>query len=146
MGEHYYRSSVDALLAQVLVTLGNPEEAVELSRTAEELAEDDDVETQVYWRVARARAYAQSGRIENAGTLVGEAVDLARGTVNLSLLAGALADQAEILRAAARPEEAEPPLREALQLYEVKGDVTSVDRVRGLLGEPGPVDGVTSLA
>jgi ATP/maltotriose-dependent transcriptional regulator MalT len=139
MGEHYYRSTVDALLAQVLVTLGQDDEAVEMSHTAEEIADSDDVEAQVYWRVARARAFAHEGRAAEAEALARDAVVLARATVSPTLLAGALADHAEVLRTAGRQQEAEPPLREALELYERKGDATSVARVRRLLEEPAAV-------
>jgi class 3 adenylate cyclase/tetratricopeptide (TPR) repeat protein len=139
MGERYYRSTVDALLAQVLVALGSLDEAVAFSRKAEELADADDVDSQVFWRTARARAYARTGQAAEAEELGRTAVELARGTVNLALLGGALTDLADVLTATGRPEEAEPPLREALDLYARKEDATSILRVRRLLGEPAPV-------
>jgi len=139
MGERYYRSTVDALLAQVLVTLGNLEEAEAFSRQAEELTDDDDVSSQVFWRTARARIYGRTARTTEAEVLAREAVQLARGTVDIALLAGALADLAEVLTTIGRADESGPPLREALALYEKKEDVTSARRVRGLLGEPASV-------
>ena len=71
--------------------------------------------------------------------LARKAVELARGTVNPPLLAGALADLAEVLTASGKSGETGPPLREALQIFETKGDVTSSRRVRQLLGEAAPV-------
>jgi class 3 adenylate cyclase/tetratricopeptide (TPR) repeat protein len=139
MGERYYRSTVDALLAQVLVTRGDLDEADRFSHQAEELADLDDVSSQVFWRVARARIFAQTGRPADAEALVREAIEMARGTVDIALTAGALADLAEVLVLIGRPDEAGPPLREALTLFERKGDVTSVNRVRRLLGEPAVV-------
>jgi ATP/maltotriose-dependent transcriptional regulator MalT len=139
MGERYYRSTVDALLAQVLVTQGKLEEGEALSRQAEELADEDDVSSQVFWRSARARAFAGSGRVEEGEALARRAVDLARGTVDICLLAGALVDLAEVLTQAGRRDEAEPLLREALLQFERKGDRTSTVRVRGLLEEPAAV-------
>jgi len=141
MGERYYRSTIDALLAQVLVTLGNLDEADAFSRQAEELADADDVSSQVFWRTARARIFARTGRGTDGERLAREAVELARGTVDIALLAGALTDLAEVLTLtpAGRGDESEAPLREALALYERKEDATSVARVRGLLGEPATV-------
>ena len=94
MGERYYRSTVDALLAQVLVTLGNLDEAEAFSRKAEELADADDVSSQVFWRTARGRILARSGGATEGEALAREAVEMARGTVDIALLAGALADLA----------------------------------------------------
>jgi tetratricopeptide (TPR) repeat protein len=139
MGEHFYRSTVDALLAQVLVANDRLDEAVTYSQRAEELADADDVDSQVFWRTARARAFARSGRASEAEPIAQEAVTLSRGTVNIALLAGALADLADVYLASGRHNEAEPPLREALQLYERKEDATSVLRIRRLLGEPAAV-------
>jgi len=130
---------VDALLAQVLATLGRYDEAEAFSRQAEELSDPEDVDSQVFWRQARAMAYAKTGRGDQAETLAREAVGLARGTVNPPLLAGALADLAAVLLASGRDSEAGPPLREALQIFEVKGDVTSSRRVRQMLGETASV-------
>jgi class 3 adenylate cyclase/tetratricopeptide (TPR) repeat protein len=147
MGERYYRSTVDALLAQVLVTIGNLDEAETFSRQAEELADADDVSSQVFWRTARGRIFARAGRAAEGEALAREAVELARGTVDIALLAGALADLAEIVTLAGREHEAGPPLREALALYERKEDATSVARVRRLLGEePGVPDTATAAS
>ena len=139
MGEHFYRSTVDGLLAQVLATLGRYDEAEAFSRLAEQLAEPDDVDSHVFWREGRALAYAKTGRGAEAEALAREAVGLARGTVNPALLAGALAELAGVLIASGRVDETGPPLREALEIFELKGDLTSVRRVRQLLGEATPV-------
>jgi class 3 adenylate cyclase/tetratricopeptide (TPR) repeat protein len=139
MGEHFYRSTVDALLAQVLATLGRYDEAEAFSRQAEELSDPEDVDSQVFWRQGRAMAYAKTGRGDQAKALALEAVELARGTVNPPLLAGALADLAAVLIATGRESETGPPLREALHIFEVKGDVTSSRRVRQMLGETASV-------
>jgi tetratricopeptide (TPR) repeat protein len=139
MGERLYRSTVDALLAQVLVTLGNLDEAADFAKLAEELSDPDDVSSQVFWRTARARLMARTGDLPGGERHALEAVEMARQTVDIALLAGALADLAEVLALAGRQDETGPPLREALALYERKGDVTSVARVRRLLEAPSPV-------
>jgi len=139
MGERYYRSTVDALLAQVLVAQDKLVEAEAFSRQAEDLADEDDVSSQVFWRTARARIFALTGQSEPGEALARQAVELARGTVDICLLGGALVDLAFVLERAGRQNEAEPPLREALQLFQRKEDRTSVQRVRSLLGEPAAV-------
>jgi class 3 adenylate cyclase/tetratricopeptide (TPR) repeat protein len=139
MGERNYRSTIDALLGEVLATLGQLDDSDRFSVLAEELAAEDDVWGQVHWRQGRARAYAQRERLADAEALAREAVGLARGTLDIATLAGALVDLAEVLAMAGRHDEAEPPLREALQLYERKEDAVSVVRVRGLLKEPAQV-------
>jgi len=139
MGERYYRSTVDALLAQVLVAQDKLVEAEAFSRQAEDLADEDDVSSQVFWRTARARIFALTGQSEAGEALARQAVELARGTVDICLLGGALVDLAFVLERAGRQNEAEPPLREALQLFQRKEDRTSVQRVRSLLGEPAAV-------
>ena len=139
MGERLYRSSVDALLAQVLVTLGHLDEAAKFADLAEELSDPDDVDSQVFWRTARARLLARIGDVAEGKRLAVMAVEMARQTVDIALLAGALVDLAEVLSIDGRHDESGPPLREALTLYEQKGDVTSVGRIRKLLESPSPV-------
>jgi tetratricopeptide (TPR) repeat protein len=139
MGERNYRSTIDALLGEVLATLGQFDDAQRFSELAEELAAEDDIWGQVHWRQGRARAYAGTGRFAEAEALSREAVELARGTVDIATLGGALVDLAEVLTLAGRQDETEPPLREALSLYERKEDLVSVARVRGLLTEPAEV-------
>ena len=54
----------------------------------------------------------------------------------LNLRGDTLVDLAEILRAPARPEEAAARSREAVDLYERKGNVVSAAKARALLGKP----------
>jgi class 3 adenylate cyclase/tetratricopeptide (TPR) repeat protein len=138
MGERYYRSTVDGLLAQVLAVNGRLEEAAAFSETAEALADPDDVSSHVFWRTARARVFARTNRKADAERLAREAVELAMGTVDVCLHAGALVDLADVLELEGRPNEAGPPLREALALYERKEDVVSAGRVRSRLRELAP--------
>jgi len=130
------RSTVDALLAHVLVSLGRLDEAETFSRLGEELADADDVFSQVFWRTARARVFARTRRGSEGEVLARDAVALARETVDIALLAGALADHAEVLTEIGRADEATPLLEEALVLYARKEDVTSGARIRTLLGQP----------
>jgi ATP/maltotriose-dependent transcriptional regulator MalT len=138
MGERYYRSTVDGLLAQVLAVNGKLEESEAFSRSAEGLADADDVSTHVFWRTARARVFARTDRTAEAETLAREAVELAAGTTDITLHAGALVDLADVFELAGRRNEAGPPLREALALFERKEDEVSAGRVRSRLRELAP--------
>jgi class 3 adenylate cyclase/tetratricopeptide (TPR) repeat protein len=139
LGEQYYLSTVDAILAVVLEQLDQLDEAEEMSHSAEALADADDVYSQVVWRSARARVYVRRGRAEEAETLARAAVELAARTVDLWLLADANADLGEILQAIpARAADASAALLTAAELYERKGDLVSARRARELIGDAIP--------
>jgi DNA-binding SARP family transcriptional activator len=129
MGETFTRSNLAALLAQALYAQGRDEEGLAVTELGEPPAEDD-VSAQVHLKAARAKLLARVGRVEEAEQLAQEAVTLARTTDFLVMCGDALADQAEVLRHAGRPRESVPLLREALVLYERKGNVVSAGRVR----------------
>ena len=90
----------------------------------------DDVLTQIPWRSARAKVLAARGEAEDAARLATEAVELARATPQITLRAEALADLAEVLEAVGDQESAGPPIREALALFDQKGDRVSAERLR----------------
>jgi len=131
--ERYYRSTVAAFLSQVLWAAEKFDEALEFSKVAEAIGEADDVLTQVPWRGARAKVLAARGDAVEAVRLAREAVDLARTTADPRLQADALIDLAEVFTSIGDGESAGPPLREALELYERKGDVVSAGRLRDRL-------------
>jgi ATP/maltotriose-dependent transcriptional regulator MalT len=131
--ESYHRSTIAAFLSQVLLATGQTDEALRFTELAEALGEADDVLTQVPWRGVRARILAGRGDSEGARRLASEAVDLA-ATSDPRLRADALIDLADVLEAVGDRESSEPPLREALGLYELKGDVVSARRLRERIG------------
>ncbi len=135
IGETYYRSSIAAMLARVLLTRDQPEAADQACREAETLVDADDVDGQVQWRAVRARLLARTGDLDRAIGMAADAVRLSRDSTDLILQADVLVDQAEVLEHAEGPGAAEPPLREALKLYERKGDLVSAGRVRNRLLE-----------
>ena len=135
LGERYYLSTVTALLAGVLEARGELAEAEALSRSAEELADEDDVDSQVAWRSARARVLALTGRSDEATRLAEEAVELAAGTVDIALHGLTLLELGIVLRRTGRDGEAEAAWRAAVEIYERKEDVVSAARARALLAE-----------
>ena len=130
IGETYFRSTVAARLAAILVARGEPDEGLRYAQLAAEIGDEDDVETQVAWRGARARGLCGQGETAAAIELASEAVALTASTSDGLLRAEALVDLGDVLAAAGEHERAEPPFREALGLFEAKGNVVAAARLR----------------
>ena len=122
LDEQYFRSSIAGILANVVALRGKYAEAERYAALAEQLADEEDLDTHVAWRTARAKVLAATGRAEEAVALAQEAVGLASDGEDLPLKASALTELGRVLVAVGRPESAGPPLREALSMYEGKGD------------------------
>ena len=135
LDERYFRSTVAALLAGVLIEAGRPDEADRYAASAAELTDEDDVNSEVLWRLARARLLAAAGAAAEAAALAHEAIGLAADTQDLVLQADAQLAHADVLVAAGDRDAAGPPLREALASFERKGDRVSADRVRARLAD-----------
>jgi len=118
----HVRPTVAAYLAAVLVQEGRTADAEELARFAESHAWEDDIVTQVMWRVARAQVLARAGEAAKAERLAREAVVLAAPTDFLDLQATALLALARVLRAAESPE-AGTVAAQARAVYELKGNI-----------------------
>jgi len=123
MNEAYFRSTIGALLGHALWRLGRPEEAVEFARISRELADADDVYSQVLWRTVEAKYMVSEGRPDEGIALAQEALRLLEASVDIELRADTLFDLAEVLAIAGRENEGGPHLREALALYREKGDL-----------------------
>ena len=130
MGETSTSVNLAALLAQALHAQGRDEEAVAVTDGA---PAEDDVSAQVHLFSARAKALGHVGRLAEAERLARDAVALAETTDFLVMWGDALSDLAEVLCVAGRPDEAAPPLQDALRLYERKGSVVAAARARALL-------------
>jgi DNA-binding SARP family transcriptional activator len=131
----WFSMAVREELAQVVYTLGRYDEADELSRESERLAQSDDVQTQVLWRGVRAKVFARRGCAPEAERLAREAVALAAQTELPLVQAGALTDLAEVLELAGRPLEGASQLEDAREIYVRKGDRVSSERTRALADE-----------
>jgi tetratricopeptide (TPR) repeat protein len=125
MGERNYIATVAALLAEALFRQGRLEEADAFSKESEATAAEDDVASQVLWRIARAKIVARGGDADGAVSLARSAVDLHRGSDEPDLLGTALLDLAEVSEAAGATEDARAALAEAIALFEAKGNVVS---------------------
>src|SRR5262249_38523706 len=114
----------DAWIAAALCEQGRYDEAEHLTAA---LPDDvaDYVSGHVHWRASRARALAHLDRREEAQAVAEEAVALARDTETLNLLGDALVARAHVLEGA----KSERDLREALSLYERKGNLVMAGRI-----------------
>ncbi|MEX2184657.1 MAG: adenylate/guanylate cyclase domain-containing protein [Chloroflexota bacterium] len=132
MGERYFRSTIVALHAQALEALGHAGEADAAAALAVELVDEDDVDTQIIWRTARAKAWARIGR-PDAVALAEEALALVATTDDIELRGDVHADVGTVLIRLDRPDEARAHLEAAIALYEQKGNVVLTQATHGLL-------------
>jgi predicted ATPase/class 3 adenylate cyclase/tetratricopeptide (TPR) repeat protein len=130
MGERGYLSTAAALLAHALCALGELDEAERFSHTSEDAAAPEDAFTHVLWRSARAKIRARRGDLAEAEALGREAVARAEKTDLLNTQGDTLADLAEVLALAGRPAEAAAVLEQAAEVFERKGNLTSLARAR----------------
>jgi class 3 adenylate cyclase/tetratricopeptide (TPR) repeat protein len=122
LGETYLRATVAGLLASVLVSLGELDEAERACERARSLAGPDDVDAQVLWRSSLARCRAATGGHAAAATLADEAVALTLEVSAPMLRAQAVADRAVVHAAAGRSDEAAADFEVSIQLRHAKGD------------------------
>jgi tetratricopeptide (TPR) repeat protein len=118
IGEIHVRPTVAAYLAAVLAQEGRTAGAEEFADFAESHAWEDDIVTQVMWRVARAQLPGGA----HAHRLAREAVDLAAPTDFLELQATAQLALARVLHEAGSSEAA-AAAAQAQSIYVRKGNV-----------------------
>ena len=136
IGDLGHLSSVAPELADVLLQRGaSEEEAMALTEEGERATIGGDVDAEVRWRAVRARILARQGRLDEAVTLANDAVARARATDYLDLTGEALEALSEVLPSAVRPSESAAALREAATVYEQKGALAGLQRVRARLEE-----------
>jgi predicted ATPase/class 3 adenylate cyclase len=135
MGERSYRSTAGALLAHALCARGALDEAEGYTRVSEDAAARDDVFSQVLWRAARAKIRARQDQPAEAESLAREAVARVEQTDLLNTHGDTLADLAEVLALSGRPAEAVGVLQRAVELFERKGNLTSLEKARRTAAE-----------
>jgi tetratricopeptide (TPR) repeat protein len=120
-------------LSNAVVEQGRLDDALAFAKEASALALPDDHLAQVLWRRGRARALAASGKHAPAERLAREAVAIRDGTDLLNDRAESLVVLAEVLGMRKKAAEAADVLGQALALFEAKGNVVAVARVRASL-------------
>jgi class 3 adenylate cyclase/tetratricopeptide (TPR) repeat protein len=126
-------STAAALLGLALIEQGRDDEALEAADLAARWAVDDDSTSQVIALAIRARVLAARGELACAETAAKDAVKRSQASDDPSLRGVALTALAAVLERTDRAEQAADALREALALYERKGNVVSAAHVRTLI-------------
>ena len=139
MGDRAFLATTAALLARALHDQGRDPEALAFAEICEQTAAPADLVAQIAWRGSSARILAGQGETERAQQLAREAVALAETTDLLCDHGDALIDLTEALRAAGYLEAATETARQALALYERKGNLVAAGRGRSLLHDLEPV-------
>jgi class 3 adenylate cyclase/tetratricopeptide (TPR) repeat protein len=133
MGERNYIVTVAADLAEALLTQRRDEEARELTHYVEDNAAADDYAPQVIWRRVRGRILADRGDTAAGEKLIREGLAIVVETDDIDATAEVYQSLAEVLALAGRREESVALARQALGLYDQKGDVVRAERVKNWL-------------
>jgi tetratricopeptide (TPR) repeat protein len=141
IGEVSFLSTVAGVLAEAVYRQGSVEEAHDLTRVSEENAGGEDIYSQVLWRSVRAKCLARAGETATAVGVAREAVELAGRTDSLDLAWEALMSQAEVLRLAGLPGDAERSLREAIATAERKQNQCAIGLARAAIEDLGARSG-----
>ena len=131
VGEKYILSTVAGHMARTQYALGRFDDAERMGTLVEELATEDDIDTQAMWRCARAKMLARQGSFAQAETLAREALEILAPTDGVLLKFGALLDLAEVLRLAGVWTWRGPRYEEARALAELKGSAVMSSAARG---------------
>jgi tetratricopeptide (TPR) repeat protein len=136
-------STAAALLGVALVEQGRDDEALEYADLAAAWAMPDDTASQTRQLAVRARVLARRGKVAAGEAAARAAVAQSKASDDLSLRGDALVNLAFVLERAGRADEAADALREALALYERKGNVVAGARARALMESERRRAGVT---
>jgi tetratricopeptide (TPR) repeat protein len=130
MDEKGFLSTVAAQLADVLCELGRYEEARDLIERSATLAAPDDVTSQTMWRTARSKVLAHARSLDEAETLARDALIRIEASDFLNEHAEALVQLAAVLSMRGRIDEADAVSRQAVALFERKGNVIRAKSTR----------------
>jgi class 3 adenylate cyclase/tetratricopeptide (TPR) repeat protein/DNA-binding winged helix-turn-helix (wHTH) protein len=133
VGETSFRSTTAALIARATFARERYEDADFFAGVGAELAQGDDVFTQVLWRGVRARLLALDGAVAEAEEIARESVALAATTDIVNSHAEALTDLAAVLTTAGEHDEASRLLTNASRMYEQKGNHVAARGARAQL-------------
>jgi tetratricopeptide (TPR) repeat protein len=132
-------STAAALLGLTLVEQGRDDEALEYADLAAAWAASDDTASQTRLLAVRARVLSRRGELAAGEAAARAAVAQSMASDDLSPRGDALVNLAFVLDRAGHTDEAADALRDALALYQRKGNLVGVARARALIEpEPGP--------
>ena len=133
LGEHSYRSTMQAMLAELHEQLGDRAAALAAIDLAEKLGAPEDVINYAFTHGVRARLALSVPDFEGAERWATSAVDYAYQTDFLWLRAGSKTTLACVLAENGRTSAAAEELQAARALYRAKGDVPAATHVDALL-------------
>jgi class 3 adenylate cyclase/predicted ATPase len=133
MGEKTFLAENAAQLAQALYAQGRYDEADRFVRVSEEASSGRA--RKAYWGPVRAKLLARRGEATAAEALARESVAIWAERDDLLWHGYALMDLAEVLRLAARGNEAVPVVEDAVELFERKGIIPAAEAARAQLAE-----------
>jgi tetratricopeptide (TPR) repeat protein len=136
-------STAAALLGLALVEQGRDDEALEYADLAAAWAASDDTESQTRQLAVRARVLARRGALAAGEAAARAAVAQSKASDDLSQCGDAFVNLAFVLERAGRADEAADALREALTLYQRKGNVVAAAQARALIESERHRAGVT---
>jgi tetratricopeptide (TPR) repeat protein len=128
-------STVAAELGQVLYRQERYSEATLWARFAETHAPAGDIAAQFSWRALHGKLLAHEGLNRDADAVTVEAIRIVDRTDALTHRGEVRLDVAHVLSSADRDDEAASLIRQALQLFELKGNVVSARAARSALAE-----------
>ncbi|HWH23729.1 MAG TPA: AAA family ATPase [Candidatus Limnocylindria bacterium] len=137
-GERAPRAIAAGYLAEALVRQHRLDEAEHFARLSEELASTADAVTEAAWRRSRAMILAARGQADQAVLLARRSVELLAGTDLLDEHAAACLALASVLATAGNDNQAREAARQAIALYEQKGNLVGRARAAALLGSGPP--------
>jgi hypothetical protein len=105
---------------------------------AQETGAPTDISTQAGWRWVAAMAAADDGRMDEARSLIDEAVEIVEPTDFPEMRAGTFEALAHVEARDGRPEAWKAALERALAEHERKGNLVAAKRVREQLAQGAP--------
>ncbi|MEP6807482.1 MAG: adenylate/guanylate cyclase domain-containing protein [Chloroflexota bacterium] len=138
MGEKGMLSTLAGQLGIAVARVGQLDDAERNAFLARDATTAGDVMTQIVWRQALALVASGRGDHGRAEQLATAAIEFATRTDSPNARADAGALLADVLVAGGKAKAAGEVRREALALYEAKGNLTSAARIREALGLPSP--------
>jgi tetratricopeptide (TPR) repeat protein len=132
-GETSVVSTLAAMQARALYHLGRREEMEAAIALAQETGATSDIATQAEWRSVAAMAAADDGRLDEAGRLIAEALEMVEPTDFLELRGGTFEALAHVEARAGRPAGWKAALERAVAEHDRKGNVVAARRVRDLI-------------
>jgi class 3 adenylate cyclase len=128
-------SSAAADLGEAVFAQGRHTEAADWARRAREGAPIGDLVAQFRWRSLQGKLEAHEGKIREGERTALEALRIVEGTDLLTHHGEVLLDLAQVLSLGNRPAEAGSRIEEALNFFDLKGNLAAAGGARSLLAD-----------